>query len=200
MLPEAAISKASVLRPDLKAIHTPLVPFDEPLGESRDRNYSNLPARVLEATVLLPKSLHPCFLTGTIFVDDPVKATLLLPKHSRSVSVPVGLSQGSATPLGATVMHSTQLKRAAARAAPKALSANGGSMPAASTAVAAQSNSSGEVHPPQATDSVSINFSVISRHARTFCRSWQSLWCLSVLIIYMRVLYFVIVSPGVQVV
>lgn len=167
MLPEAAISKDSVLRADLQTIHTPLVPVDEPPRASRDQSYNNFPERALEATVYLPKSLHPCFLTGTVFVEeDPLKGYLLQPKHSRFVSIPVGVSRGSVTPLGATVLRSRLPKWDPASAGPRSTVVNDESSLATATTTRSNNTSSGVVPTPQQpSDSVSINFSVISRHA-----------------------------------
>lgn len=178
MLPKAIISKDSVLREDLQAIHTPLVRVEKPSGDSRDQHYNNAPARALEAAVHLPKGVLPCFVTGAVYVEDPLNPLLLVPKHSRFVSIPVGVSRGCPTPLGATV--SRRLPKWDPASTYRTMTpANGVSSPA--TAAPPHSSGASTVSAAhtaqQPADSVSVNFSVVSRHARAFRPTCQCLEC-----------------------
>ena len=165
MLPEAIIPKDSVLREDLQAIHTPLVRAKKSARSLRDHDYNNPPARALEATVHLPKNVLPCFLTGAVYVADQWNPALLLPKHSRFVSIPLGVSRGCPTPLGATVARRMP-KWDPASADRIDTDTGDGSLPA--TAAPPRMRPAAAHAAEQAADSVSVNFSVVSRHARAF--------------------------------
>lgn len=152
MLPEVLLSKDSIMRTDLHAIHTPLVPVKN-TSRGRGRHGESIP-QVVEGTVHIPRSLLPCFLSGSIFVDEPGNERLITLKHSRYFCVPLGVSRGAPMLLGATVVP---------KLAPKTVLAQDSDDLENSTSKRSNSRSS----KGQPTDGVSINFSVISRHART---------------------------------